>query len=235
MFNDAPIKPGLQGEMRKLEGLHYKLNRQFLDAIQADVPARDEGLFHPKLRLLSAVKSIQAITKQLVQAILPPPSVTYILSSLFLRDCYNDLTRNTQVESLVYATGIRVGQYAIISRILPVKLDSRTPAYAAADPASSHHLLLSLHELGHKLLGVFHTHMGNGPRAIFPSSIDLKTQLGYEKAKYACIGGIFSLDGYVNFFGQTKSPVLIYGKGVTKYGERLYKIERSPLSYGGDV
>ncbi len=224
----------LQGALSKLEVMREGLNKQLLGVIESDSPD-DDGDFLKHFQLLNAIKHVQDAARSIGKGIEQTARITYVMSSVFLQDCVDQLTQNTRAESMVYVTGVRVGPYAMVSRMLPVKLDERTPVFASADPAASHQLLVALQERDHKLLAVFHSHIGNGPGAICPSPTDIRNQCEYEAGGYICLGGIFSLDGYVRFFGQEDSPVVVYGKGVTQYGERLYRVERNPLPCGGNV
>jgi len=155
----------------------------------------------------------------------PRPPRIFLFDSLFLKDCHAMLTAEKRQESLVYATGILSKGVAIPQKLIPLLLAERSGVHAKADPASSHQALVSLEETGHALLAVLHTHPWNGPAAAFGSAIDFATQEAYERQGYPCIGGVFTLDGYVRFFTKRKLPrIIVYGGGIENHGNGLYRI-----------
>ena len=94
-------------------------------------------------------------------------------------------------------------------------------------------IMINLTEnFGHHVLGVFHSHTSNGPESTTPSSIDHNFMQRMAKIGCHCLGGIFSLDGYVRFFKESESfDIDIYGKGVEKIADKshykIFKIRES--------
>lgn len=180
-----------------------------------------------KVRLLISTIELRSIVKNL-SIISEPVSAKriYIVSSLFLQDCYKYVTQKTNTEILVYITGIEHENLFVLTRIIGFKMDKQSAVYARGEINSTHNALINLDESGHKLLAVFHNHVANGVSATFPSSIDTNNQDRLEKSGYSAISGIFSSDGYVRFFNNKDDfEILVYGKGADKYGDKIYRLE----------
>lgn len=143
---------------------------------------------------------------------------TYQISSLFLRDCAHDLTRDPAMnERLHLITGTETSNGTkVLSRIERVELEQQSPAYVKANDADAHLRIVTLSEVHeHTLLGVFHSHMAHGAEATRPSGTDLAFMARLAKIGCYALGGIFSLDGYVRFFLPSKPFTIdIYGTGV---------------------
>jgi len=147
---------------------------------------------------------------------------SYIVGSWFLRDSYLYLTRGT-VECFHYVTGISFNNVYTLDRIVQVKMDHQTLVSAQVDSISSHKALCKMDEYGYRLLGHFHSHPGRGPRATFPSGIDLSYQERLEQGGYRAVGAIFSQDEYVRFFPENKDfEITVYGKGVKQIDRKLF-------------
>jgi hypothetical protein len=155
---------------------------------------------------------------------------TYVISSMFLKDCHTclikELSKNTDIESLIYVTGVEVGRFVVLSRILSFKMDFQTSTYARGNGADTHKVLLELNTMGHKLFGIFHTHLWKGIGAVNPSCIDINNQGRYEMSGYEAISGIFSRDGYFKCFSnKINFDLMVYGKGAIKHGDKTYRID----------
>jgi hypothetical protein len=156
----------------------------------------------------------------------------YQISSLFVRECWEYLISDQRHnERLHFITGtITADGTRVLSRIEKVKYDKQSAAYVSADKMDSHRKMISLSEdHGHLLLGVFHSHMSRGLPATTPSSIDQSFMERMVKTGCHCLGGIFSLDGYVRFFMTSKDfEIEVYGKGVHMVKEspstKIFKI-----------
>jgi hypothetical protein len=111
-----------------------------------------------------------------------------------------------------------------------VKLESQSSVYVQAERGDSHKKILRIsEEFGHPQLGMFHSHTSHGVGSTTPSSIDINYLKRTDKIGINCIGGIFSLDGYVRFFSLKPFEMDIYGKGVKeiqrKDSEVIFKID----------
>jgi hypothetical protein len=143
----------------------------------------------------------------------------------FLHDCL-DFLDDSADEMIHYVTGIQTDNTRVLSEIVTFDIETRSPSYVRGDIMSAANSLIMLDEHGYKLHAWFHTHPGNGPGAIHPSSIDLTHQKALEKGGYNVVGGIFARDGYVRFFScDLKYDLEIYGSNVTQIDSTTYKFE----------
>lgn len=152
----------------------------------------------------------------------------YQISSLDLKDWHKYLVSDPNgSERLGLATGIIAeNDINILSRMETVKLESQSPVYVQASKDDSHRKIVSFSEdYGHMLLGMFHSHMSKGAACTCPSSVDIKMLERKATIGVDCLGGIFSLDGYVRFFSLKEFEIDIYGKGVEPIESKpTYKI-----------
>lgn len=193
-------------------------------------PEEDKPFEKPLLEIIKAVAEYQkGLYEEYMERInAEQKKKTYMVSSLFLQDCYDCLTRelssNKDIESLIYVTGVEAGRYVILDRIISFKMDEQTPVYAKGNAQDTHRVLMQLSVMGYKLLGIFHTHLWEGMGAVNPSSIDITNQGRYEKSGYEAISGIFSKDGFVRFFSNSLDfNMTVYGKEVQEYGNKIYR------------
>jgi Prokaryotic homologs of the JAB domain len=151
----------------------------------------------------------------------------YLISSLFLRDCAEYLLGDPhRRERLCLITGMKVGQRRTLERMVKVKLSDQSTTCAVADPPDLQQKLIALGASGHTLHGLFHSHPGQGGGATRPSGTDLATHEVHERGGYPLVGGIFERSGFfVRFFSYSRPfTVSIYGQGVERYEENLFKI-----------
>jgi proteasome lid subunit RPN8/RPN11 len=167
-----------------------------------------------------------------------PPKSTgfcYQVSSLFLSDCYQylkeDPRRNERIH-LVTGT-ITADGTKVLSRMEKLKYGQQSPVYVAADKTDSHQKIIRLAEnFGHHVLAVFHSHTSKGASSTMPSAIDNNFLQRMAKIGCHCLGGIFSLDGYVRFFKESERfDIDVYGKGTEKIADhfhhKIFKISES--------
>jgi hypothetical protein len=158
---------------------------------------------------------------------------SYQISSLFLKDCWEYLTSDQmQNERLNLVSGtVTEDGTKVLSRIEKIKYDKQSPVYVSADKDDTQQKLITLTEnFGHMLLGVFHSHMSTGALTTAPSEIDMSFLKRMGKIGCNCLGGIFSLDGFVRFFTANDNfEIEIYGKGVKAVqigsSSKIYKIQ----------
>ncbi|MEE9615045.1 MAG: hypothetical protein V3W31_08905 [Thermodesulfobacteriota bacterium] len=148
---------------------------------------------------------------------------SYTVSSLFLLESFKLLNRR-EVESLHFVTGPEIEGTKVLDKIVDFRLEKQSVVYAKADAEAIREALIYLSEHGFKLWGCFHIHPGAGPSSIFPSGTDKTLDRLLNKGGYDCVGAIFSRDGYVRFFSSKKFEVNIYGNGVEKVDEKLYRL-----------
>lgn len=148
----------------------------------------------------------------------------YVVSTIFLRECHQYLVRDPS-EEMHFVTGAEFGRCRVLERRVTFDKAARTAVGVSGDAASTHAVLIDLEGAGHRLTAWMHSHPGHGAHATRPSTIDLGHQARLERGRCPAIGAIFSRDGYVRFFsGGAPFVIHIYGKGVTKSDERLYKL-----------
>ena len=154
---------------------------------------------------------------------------TYVVGSLFLRECFGLLVRERakkDIEVLYYVTGVDVGGVLVLDKILAPDLSTQSGSYVSAEHSSSNQIFLELEDYGHGLHAWLHNHLGTGAFATLPSPTDLTTQERLEKGGYRAIGGIFSEDGFLRFFSnKSEFNVVVFGKRVKRIDDYLFKIE----------
>lgn len=152
----------------------------------------------------------------------------YVISSLFLRESFNFLTKNNDIESLHIATGVEFNgiksDWFIITKPVFIDLDVQTAVRAKTNCPSLIKALINLAQYKHKFLACIHIHPGMGKEVTHPSYVDIELQKLLEKGKYPVVYGIFSRDGYLRFYGPGKFEIEIYGEGVEKKDEKLFQL-----------
>jgi hypothetical protein len=147
----------------------------------------------------------------------------YITSSLFLQDSFA-LLNQKEVESLHFVTGPEINGIRVLDKIMDFRLEQQSIVYAKGDPEAVKNALIRLSRYNFRLWGYFHIHPGSGALSTFPSETDKSLDRLFDRGRYEAIGAIFSRDGYVRFFSSRKFKVQIYGEGVEKINERLYRL-----------
>jgi hypothetical protein len=123
----------------------------------------------------------------------------YTVSSLFLHECYKELTADRDEQFFFLTGAIEKGTYVLDQR-LEFQHARRSMVGVVGNQADTHRLLIKLERFGHRLLAHFHSHPGNGPEATRPSGTDTGFQKRLEDAGSPTVAAIFSRDGYVRFF-----------------------------------
>jgi len=147
----------------------------------------------------------------------------YQISSLFLKECWEYLSSDPEKkERLHLVTGtITDDGVRVLSKMEKLQYSTQSAAYVKADNIDAHTKIITLSEkYGHLLLAMFHSHISNGLNSTSPSSIDKSFMERMEKLGIECIGGIFSLDGFVRFFSVRNFEIDVYGKGVKKIQDK---------------
>lgn len=153
-------------------------------------------------------------------------SPVYLVSSLFLRECLNYLTRDDD-ELIHYVTGTERNGILTLDRIIKFDIETKNPVYVKGKTNSTHAVLVQLEQYGHSLLAWCHSHPGDGPGSVSPSSTDLDHQARLERGGYPAIGAIFSRDRHIRFFALDRGfSIQVYGKGVETINEQqnIYRL-----------
>ena len=153
----------------------------------------------------------------------PRHPAAYVMSSLLLHRCYEDLTVGP-CEDLNLVAGMPVdGRFVLTEMVKPANVDRRMTR-AVARPLETRDALLVIDKFGLRAAGLFHSHPGQGAGAATPSSVDWANQRVWEQA-YPLVGAVFTRDGYVRFFATRSIRVDVYGAKVRKVDDNLFKIE----------
>lgn len=154
----------------------------------------------------------------------PPPCPRFAVSSIFLHECFKQLTADKN-EQFFFITGPEVDGVMVLSKFYMFEHLSRTEVGVEGDPRSTHRLLGRLEQFGHRLLAHFHSHPGRGPESTGPSGTDNKYQDRLEGAGCNTLAAIFSRDGYVRFFRLDQNFELqIHGAGVEHVSGTIYRL-----------
>ncbi len=148
----------------------------------------------------------------------------YIVSSMFLHECFRDLTADRN-EQFFFITGSEVEGKFVLDQKAEFEHTKRSMVGVTGNMSATHRLLIRLEHFGHRLLAHFHSHPGNGADATHPSGIDERFQGRLESAGYPTVAAIFSRDGYVRFFRLDHDlQIEIHGTGVENLGKDIYRL-----------
>ena len=165
--------------------------------------------------------TLDLIRKENLPACGPP---RFVVSSLFLRDCYEKLTADAN-EQFFFITGSVVEGVHVLDQCAEFAHHRRSRLGVVADIPSTHNLLIKLEQFGHQFLAHFHSHPGRGLEATMPSGIDESFQHRLERGGHVALMGIFSRDGYVRFVRRDQNFELEpYGKGVIRHAPTVYRL-----------
>jgi hypothetical protein len=147
----------------------------------------------------------------------------YQISSLFLKESWEYLIADpARRERLHLVTGtITQDGTKVLSTMRKLNMKDQSRVYVRAHEPDSHSAIISLDEdFGHSILAMFHSHIATGENATSPSSTDTDFLKRMAQVGCDCLGGIFSLDGFVRFYALKDFELDVYGKGVTKVQDR---------------
>lgn len=148
----------------------------------------------------------------------------YVVSSLFLHECFKELTADRD-EQFFFLTGATVRGIHVLDQKLEFQHAKRSVVGVVGNHADTHRLLIKLEQFGHRLLAHFHSHPGNGLEATRPSGTDTGFQKRLEDAGYPVAAAIFSRDGYVRFFRLDNDlEIKIYGSGVEQHDKNSFRL-----------
>jgi hypothetical protein len=201
-----------------------------IDRLSVEIAKAFKG--HSKYRtrfLLKQALLLGKLSRQL-SALLPARNMkrrqTYVISSLFLHDCFKFLNTK-KVESLHFVTGPQLADICVLDRIVDFEIEIQNSVFAKGNSSSVRNALSQLNRYEHKLQGCFHIHPGRGIRSTEPSSVDLRLQQTLDRGGYKAIGAIFSRDGIIRFYSSIDFEIQVYGKGVEKINGKFYRLTQS--------
>lgn len=148
----------------------------------------------------------------------------YAVSSLFLHESFKKLTPGPE-EEFFFITGNEVDGTLVLDQWAEFGHQKRSIVGVTADVRSTHKLLIKLEQFGHRLLGHFHSHPGNGPDSTNPSGTDENFQRRLESAGHVAVMAIFSRDGFIRFVRLDHNvEIEIYGEGVEQHAPGIFRL-----------
>jgi len=148
----------------------------------------------------------------------------FLVSSLFLWECFRELTADSR-EQFFFITGSEIDGILTLDQKCGFEHVVRTVIGVEGEFKSTHALLCKLERFGHRLLGHFHSHPGNGTGSTVPSPTDRGFQERLERGGYPTVAAIFSRDGYVRFFRLDHNFELhVHGKGVEEVEPNVFRL-----------
>jgi hypothetical protein len=153
-----------------------------------------------------------------------PTRPKFVVSSMFLEQCFRDLTADAN-EQFFFITGAEVDGVGVLDQKVEFMHQKRTMLGVTGNMSATHKLLIRLEQFGHRLLGHFHSHPGVGISATQPSGTDENFQRRLETAGYPTVAAIFSRDGYVRFFRlMDEFELVVHGDGIEDLGHHSYRL-----------
>ena len=184
----------------------------------------ERSLLRAHYRDLRLVASCTAALRNARLALPPREQHGYVVSSLFLTACFQELTAQPE-EHLVFVTGCELDRTYVLAQRLSFAHQHRTVVGVTGDPADTHRVLIELERAGHRLLAHFHSHPGRGPASTRPSGIDERFQRRLERAGYPVVSAIFSRDGFVRFWRTDDTvTVHVFGSGVEHHDAQTFRL-----------
>jgi hypothetical protein len=212
----------VQTERGRLIKKRKTLLETFTKAAVAGRPKRLSELFIKICQTNEFLKSLDQIDSK--KKDLAPTCRRYAVSSLFLHESFKKLTPGPE-EEFFFITGNEVGGVFVLDQWAEFAHQKRSVVGVTADTRSTHKLLIKLEQFGHRLLGHFHSHPGNGPDSTNPSGIDENFQRRLESAGHVAVMAIFSRDGFVRFVRLDKNiEIEIYGEGVEQHAPGIFRL-----------
>lgn len=210
-----------------------RLLQAFGDAAHRHQPARMQRVCRELQRLGDFVGCLELLDAEWERA-RPAGTRRYVVSSLFLEQCFRELTADKD-EQFFFITGAEVDGACVLDQKAEFAHQRRTMMGVTGEPNATHRLLIKLETFGHRLLGHFHSHPGVGLSATRPSGIDERFQRRLESAGYPAVAAIFSRDGYIRFFRLDDTFELqIHGTGVEDLGNQTYRLRAVDPDYRED-
>ena len=209
----------LQTFLEKLEHLRelYRLTDKLIDLRKRPAKGRDKLVDGEKGTETSEDKHIDAEKGSETSS----DKLIFSVGTKFLYENYRYLSSAGDKENFVYISGIQIGNVCTLDIMQKVRLKVQTSYGAETEEKSTAESIIDLDRFGHQLYATFHSH----PKGFTtPSSTDQKDLRELLNGGYKLIGAIFTLDGFLRFYGLVPFEVTIYGKGVEKINENLYRL-----------
>lgn len=214
----------LESEQQKLLKKRQALVGEFSKAANAGKQKRLSTLFIKIRQTNDFLNSLELIKAGADVEGLESNRRRYSVSSLFLHDSYRKLTAD-QDEQFFFVTGSEVEGVLVLDQWAEFAHLKRSYTGVQGEPRATHGLLIKLEQFGHRLLGHFHSHPGEGADSTRPSGIDQRFQKRLEDAGHVAVMAIFSRDGYVRFIRLDNNlEIEIHGNGVEQHAPGIYRL-----------
>ena len=222
--NEQPTRhAGLDEERESLLAQRKQLVSLFVEAVQQKRPRKMDRAFQRLCQTNQFLNCLERIDKEM-QEERQKAVRSYAVSSLFLHECFKALTADRD-EQFFFITGAIVNGTNVLDQRLEFIHTKRSIVSVVGNHTDTHRLLIKLEQFGHRLLGHFHSHPGNGLEATRPSGTDTGFQKRLEDAGYSTVAAIFSRDGYFRFFRLDDDlEIEIYGSGVEQHGKNNFRL-----------
>jgi proteasome lid subunit RPN8/RPN11 len=216
-------KSHLEEKRQELFGKREQLLRYFREATEQSHDRRMRYLCRRIQQTNEFLECLEQIKVEIAPQRLSG-SRKYVVSSMFLYECYRDLTADAS-EQFFFVTGSEVDGCLVLDQKAEFSHQKRSVVGVIGDTRATHGLLIRLEKFGHRLLAHFHSHPGVGLGSTNPSGTDDNFQKRLERAGYPTVAAIFSRDGYVRFFRSDNDlEIQIHGKGIENLGHHSYRL-----------
>lgn len=221
----------LTEKRRALIARRERLLAQFVEAATHTRRSRMRRLSRDLERVQEFIEALNRIDAEQPARLMEAPR--YLVSSLFLDQCFQELTADVK-EQFFFITGAELGYTYVLDQKMAFEHQRRTMLGVTGHMPDTHRLLIRLDAFTHRLLAHFHSHPGVGASATRPSGTDEQFQRRLEDAGYPTVAAIFSRDGFIRFFRlDEKLNIEIYGQGVERIDEQIYRLRTIDPAIGG--
>lgn len=149
--------------------------------------------------------------------------VRILLSSWMLQESFEYCTQDER-EGLHFILGVESDGVRIGTQIRTFPYAERSIVSATGDLAAISRIGIEMHEAGHCLVAMIHSHPGGGAGSNRPSGTDMHTQRLME-ATSRCVGGIWARDGHLRFYSDKLTfDVEIVGSHVERSNDGNWKL-----------
>jgi hypothetical protein len=213
----------LDQERQTLLAQRQKLIASFVEAAEHKRPSKMARVFERLRQTNEFLTCLERIGQDMPDK-RPSSGRQYVVSSLFLYECFKELTADRD-EQFFFLTGAILDGIHVLDQRLEFQHAKRNMIGVTGNQSDTHRLLIKLEQFGHRLLAHFHSHPGKGFEATRPSGIDTGFQKRLEDAGYPTVAAIFSRDGYVRFFRLDDDfEVQVYGTGVEQHEKNAFRL-----------
>lgn len=229
LLTPISLRPNIDFE--KAQAAYRLMQRQqaALSSLRRKRERTARSLFHKGCSRAGLAEAIDQIIldKQIeaLDALCPVSGDTLpvvVLSSTMLLRSFEYCTRDRN-EGLHYVLGVEHDALRIGTEMRTFPYAERSVIGATGDLDATHRIAIELHDTGHCQVAMLHSHPGRGRNSNEPSGTDLRTQRAMELSSL-CVGGIWSRDGNLRFYGKLASSVVIVGTQLEKQNDGTWQL-----------